>query len=435
MISTGARTTTRKTFVVGLGATMVFVVAFTACGMARQGGSAQVVAPALQPADTGADRRALLAADAEGCARAGREACARLAARPLEGMTNGEERQALVPALRTGCTRGVPDACAAVAMYALIDGRDEAAALAQLEGACRAGSGIACARWIEGRAAEAGEDKDKLAALAGEADQACARLGSSVCVTAAQFHAHQIGAGNPAELLARACATGSRWACFQQGIDAAESAGGAAQARTFYERACVAECPPACFNLAYQLMRGEGGARDEGRAWPLVRRACHLGDHTACDLLASTADGRVSPEASRSAYASEAERLAGQLRFCDAGGAESCANAAFTLGHDAEASGRLEEMERALSLLGRACRRGVARGCNILEHVANDAIRACDAGEAGQCLVAGFVYQHGVELPGPPLHASSIPADAAQARAAFSKACSLGRASACARVR
>jgi TPR repeat protein len=87
--------------------------------------------------------------------------------------------------------------------------------------------------------------------------------------------------------------------------------------------------------------------------------------------------------------------------------------------------------EEALGLLQKACHRGSTRSCNVLGHVAKDAIHACDADNGPQCLVAGFVHLQGTSMP--PVNGPTIPADPSKAKADFAKSCRLGVKSACSR--
>ncbi|MCY1078633.1 tetratricopeptide repeat protein [Archangium lansingense] len=379
----------------------------------------------------------------EGCKSGNAGDCSRLAHRLLTGASL-TERSAFEEALRGGCERRQPDACAGLgALLGLGTSATQAnmeQALPLLQTACREGSSIGCAMELEARPPRT-DDQAAQTEYLQKASAACERLGGSVCFTAASFLAATAG-GAPDDartdpLLAKACETGSAESCFQSGIRASEKPGdGPARARALYEKACGLDHGPACFNLGYQLLTGTGGPADATRGREIALQACHLGDRTACDYLGATNEGRVLPEelqSGRQPYSSDEERKQVQRRFCELGGAESCTSVAFALGDRAEKGGHPEEMEPVLGLLQKGCRRGSERACNVLGHVVKDAIRACEQDNGGQCLVAAFAYQQGIELPrgrGP-----TLPSDTAKARELFTKACERGIQPACERSR
>ncbi len=232
----------------------------------------------------------------------------------------------------------------------------------------------------------------------------------------------------------RGCETGSGYACHVLGMTAAE-AKDVARAKGLYERACGASVGPACFNLAWLLLDGTPAPADVDRGRTLARRACQLGDPSACDYLYATDDGqRRNLAEGESPYPGDAEKQRAASHWCAEGGAEPCTDLAFARGAIAEQSGNLAEMESVLGLLQRGCGRDSVRACNVLHHVAKDAIAACEAGNGGQCLVAGFVHTQGVTVP---VAERSVPASRIpwRRRRRSTKACAGGVETGCARVR
>src|SRR5262249_48636144 len=184
-------------------------------------------------------------------------------------------------------------------------------------------------------------------------------------------------------------------------------AGKTAEAKTLLLKACDGDIEQGCALAAAMTKPADGP-----EARKLLTRGCALGMAQACDALAGNDD-------------------ASRRSACESGGVESCADLAFKLGDEAERQHKWEQMEETIGLLQQACRRGSMRSCNVLGHVAKDAIRSCDADNGPQCLVAGFVHSQGISMPS--LNGPTIPADANKAKADFARACRLGVKSACGR--
>lgn len=369
------------------------------------------------------------------CAEGDAPACARLVQRVLSGVEPSEVAQ-YRPAFEAACEKRIADACAGLGVArSFNDGTEgEAAASRLFDDACGAGSSAGCALMLE-RKLRAEADQGAMGTLAQQTVEMCDRLGGSVCFTAATLFEN--GAGVPRDearakaLTLRACDTGSAFACFVAGMNLAEGqAVPSAEARAAYEKACGSNIAGACFNLAYALLQGATAEeKEQGRALGL--RACRLGDARACDFLAATNEGRSAPGA-KDVYASPDAAQAANERYCELGGAEACVTVAFYKGARAEESGQLHELEKVLPLLQRGCVRGSVRGCNALAHVAADAVSSCEGGDAGQCLVAGYVFTEGVRVPR--VSGRSIKPDADRAKAAFQKACEGGVQAACSRA-
>lgn len=315
--------------------------------------------------------------------------------------------------------------------------KDRADGETLLDEACRRGSSVACA-WLAEQRMKRTEDGAVRAQLLARATEQCDKLGGSVCFSVAS--AHYEGWGAPADpakgdgFATRACETGSGYACFSQGADLVEKGGdgGAQRARPLLERSCAADVGAACALLAGVLVQGRGGLKkDAAAATAFATRACDLREPQGCDFLAETNEGR-SASSDQAAFADEQEKLRVYRKYCDRGGAEACSVPAFSLGDRAERSGELRDMEEVVSLLQKGCRHGSMRSCNVLGHVAKDAVRACDAGNPGQCLVAGFVYAQGTSIPR--VNGPSYPKDEAEAGKAFEKACKGGQKAACERA-
>jgi TPR repeat protein len=197
----------------------------------------------------------------------------------------------------------------------------------------------------------------------------CEKLGGSVCLSLAWAYRDGLGtapdSAKGSAMEKRACDTGSSYACFEVAQGLAQ-AGRQAEARAMLLKACNGDIEQGCALAAAMTKPADGP-----EARQLLTRGCALGMPQSCDALGGQDD-------------------ASQRSACESGGVESCATLAFKLGNEAEHQHKWDLMEEAIGLLQKACRRGSTRSCNVLGHVARDAIRACDADNGPQCLVAGF---------------------------------------------
>jgi TPR repeat protein len=359
--------------------------------------------------EVAAIRRQRLASSLNGCGDSDVSACRRLADRVWEGLTSTEEAGWLIPVLARGCTHGHEDACAAVSYHRLLRG---GLGLARLEQACEARSDLGCAAFVAARARVRGAE---LRVIAREAERLCEELGGSVCVVAAALATESSGGRRDERqlqrLYTRACDGESRYGCLLLGLQAAAD-GDADKARALFGKACARESPQACFALGRDILENEA---ENPRGRDLVTAACELGEGAACDHLAAAVAGAVDEQ---------------RLHYCRLGGGEACTEVALRWGDE---SSRPEDLEVVIVLLGLGCRGGAPRGCGTLSQLAREAEAACRDDERERCVVSGFIWKHGAEVPrqsGP-----SFRADEKRAHAAFKKACSLGYAPACERSR
>lgn len=177
------------------------------------------------------------------------------------------------------------------------------------------------------------------------------------------------------------------------------------QATKLYVKGCDGDFGQACFNLAWQYLRGVGAKKDDKVGLELLHRACKLGDPSGCDEL----DRRENKHAT----------------YCDLWGAEACFSFASELstkyGETAAAA------EGIVSAAMRACDRGHQGACRVLDHLSQDKIRQCDAGVEAQdsCVFAGVLYERSPASDG----------DRAKATEAYQRACAAGTASSCEAVK
>lgn len=374
-----------------------------------------------------------------GCESGAAKGCAELTERILEGVPPRWTRQ-FAPVLDKQCRAGLNDACVGLALLALQQPNpDVAAVLSQLEQGCAQGSSAACSAAAETRMQGAEKDPAAQKQIAADALTQCERLGGSVCDSLAGFSAAGVGTpkddARAAQLVQKACTTGSAYACFAQGQAEAEEHGaeGAKAAIGLYTQACAKEIAFACTNLAYAYLRGTGAPADVQRGIAFMDRGCALGDGSACDFLAITNRGTHQGGDPDKAYATPAERDAALRKACDLGGGQSCTQLAFLEGSKVESSGAYEDMDGVLALLQQGCDAESVPACNTLLHVAKDAIRGCEGGDAGQCTVASFVHTRGVHAPR--LNGGTIEVDPAKAAQERQKACAGGRTKMCAAAR
>lgn len=367
-------------------------------------------------------------------------ACRRLAEHLYAGGSPVRDAR-LVPALEAACAKGAPDACAGLGVvHARGVGRlrDAARAAELLERACAKGSDVACAQQAEEVLRDEEADAKAQAAALARATARCEKRGGNPCVAAAYAYRRGWSVSSDAakadRLARRGCETGSAAACDLAASMLLERDGeaGARRAVPLLTRACDADVGEACLTLGSLLYAGPGGVKKDVRAAvAFARRACGLGEPAACDFVASSNEGNVSADGSP-AFASEDESLRVRRAYCEQGGAEACTQAAHVVAQRARAAGKVEDLEDALGLLQLGCSHGSYEGCSLLTTLVSSATKDCDAGDASQCFVAGFVHTHGVTpWPGAP---AVYPVDPAQARAAFEKACAGGQQAACARA-
>mgnify|MGYP002620285622 FL=1 len=238
---------------------------------------------------------------------------------------------------------------------------------------------------------------DELAAWLFWADAACALGEPDHCWDAALAYAHGLGAAADTqaalERLELGCRHGGSRACL------AHEAGELtelpwplprAAATVPYATACADGHTPSCTHLGARYLTGDGVAADRTLAEPLLARGCEAGDPVACGLLSAAVGGEHGlPVDGERAHALllRACRLGdgescfrmgvrhvqrgrpsdGQPwmeRACAQGSAEGCAAAGLLL--LTRFDGKPADTERALDLVGTACRRGDAPSCRFL---------------------------------------------------------------------
>jgi TPR repeat protein len=300
----------------------------------------------------------------EACARGDAAACGRLALR-LHFTTNNRETRRDAEALAKGCAAHVPIACAGAAItIARGDGapRDTPRGLTLLQTACDAGQGLACGELAEIEITSAVGVTGKQAEGQQLAATACAKYGGWPCQTATNGLDPDKDAARVLELSRRACDGGDLWACYTLGAKYAEGLYGAtvdpARATSYYGKAC-GDLAPACFNLAWQYLRGTGAPLDEARGRTLLERACTLGDASGCDELARR-DGKA-------------------WAYCEMWGARACYDVAVEI---TQSRGETAESAGDLIWAGdHACRRGFDGACRVTRHLRKDSERRCNAGD------------------------------------------------------
>jgi TPR repeat protein len=228
------------------------------------------------------------------------------------------------------------------------------------------------------------------------------------------------------------------------------------------EDACSKDEIGDCAKLAARLAKGDGIAKNPGRAAILYDKACKGGDADSCTLLGiaySNGDG-VEQNAQ---YAAAFFALA-----CEKGGSGKCGNLglAYVNGDGVE-----KDVKRAFGYFEAGCRQDDAAACSSLGAaysmgvgVKADAKRAlrlftkaCDGDDAGGCYNLGVVYDQGLGVRKDPKRAAAlyigacdrddaaacgnlgslvqsgngIAKDAVRAAELFTKACELGDADGC----
>lgn len=183
-----------------------------------------------------------------------------------------------------------------------------------------------------------------------------------------------------------------------------------------FRKACDAEFPIACVQLAIHLWNGTGMVKDRKRARELFRRACDQGNVSSCFDLSSTL-----PEEEHAAARDYAEKA------CDGGHPDGCARAGFLhlFGKNLP-----KDSARALPYLRKACNAGSPQGCALLggRYIEGEAVptdlprafgllrRACNGGRSNACGLAGQLLVNG----------NGVPQDIARGRALLTKGCDGG---------
>jgi TPR repeat protein len=212
----------------------------------------------------------------------------------------------------------------------------------------------------------------------------------------------------------KACEGKDSFACYQLGLAYAQGYLGLNadqdKATELYRQACDQDLGPACFNLAWQFLRGSGAPHDEAKGNLLLEKSCVLGDASGCDEL-----DRRKPD---------------HARFCELWGAEACFNLAASITQE---RGEVAEVAEAIiNAATRACERKHEGACRTLRHLAKDTTRQCLAGSnvRDTCMFSAIVYQRGLldEV------ASSANGEN-EAAASLTKACKAGAEVACVRMK
>ena len=352
------------------------------------------------------------------CAQGEAKACAQIAASVLYA-DRGDLLMAALGDLEAGCAKGVQDACAAVEI-ARMKPESLETSVQRISKACAGGSYFACFLELPLSLELAGSEEAKVA-MVQEGAAECESEGGVKCTIAAGALRAR-GRCGP-RCLPRRCPlpAGLRVQGSRELLPARDPARGVHR-----RRAARSGAPGVHHRLRrgdrtgvlqprLPALRGEGRARRPLAARVHAKRACDLGDRTACDFLARTNEGKTFPPPEGSAaFTSPEEFEHVQRKYCDLGGGEACSDLAFLKGDVIEKSGKLEQMDPILGLLQQGCDAGAVRSCNALGHVVRDAIGACESGESNQCIVAGFAHARGIRLP--PMSGESLPANPSQAR-------------------
>ncbi len=214
-------------------------------------------------------------------------------------------------------------------------------------------------------------------------------LADDICVPRASAAIHEC-ADDPGDCRAQ-CDRGSAPSCSRLGYLLAHGERGFVrddkQALTFYERACSAGYPPACFNIGVLHWSDNTVPKDAVLAEQYWRRACAAGYAAACSNL-------------------------GVLYM--------------------QATSRPVDRERALYYFARACAGGEPHGCLDAVHAMGGQLRPHSDGDVGALLTAacdGDVANGCVELSN---WLGQHGAPAATTKPLFDKACRLGARNACA---
>ena len=198
----------------------------------------------------------------------------------------------------------------------------------------------------------------------------------------------------------KACDLGSGRGCGQLALlwSLAEDGGpqDKPKARSLYERGCDLGHGLSCRNLGVVRRKGLGGAKDQEGARVAFQAGCDRGNLDSCailgDLLAQGKGGGVDKSGAREKYESACELkhglsclraaqfwhdgTAGTIDFqrrnefltsgCDYGSLPACGWLGWLLWREGTEKSDAESRDRALSLLGKACKKGYARSCNNL---------------------------------------------------------------------
>lgn len=230
------------------------------------------------------------------------------------------------------------------------------------------------------------------------------------------------------------CSRGHGGSCATMGFLYASGRGvpkDAAQAVSFFQKACDKKDGLGCTNLGVMLERGEGAPRDLVRASSLYKDACDGGQTLGCFDLA------LFYELGRGTSKDPARAAALYRRACDGGEAQACANLGLMV--ESGAVGASGGANAAAKLYEKACQGDSPTGCYNLGLLADQgkggvardvskALRlygdACEKGLGAGCFMESTFYEKG----------TSVPKDLAKALELTRKACDSGFASSCANL-
>jgi len=400
----------------------------------------------------------------------------------LAGLAACGGAQTVEPAASSASAPTVPAAPPASVLEALELERsyEFAKAAALLEGACSSGSGDACrqlSRFVRGGV---GIERNAIRALELE-QQACDHGDGVACAMMAERYwtADTVYADEKkaiaaylrsVPLLEKGCQAGRAEDCSRLGVvftngwgvlaDLTRAEAANRRAAELLKKACDDGDGAACGQLARAHARGRGVSKDLGASAALFERGCAQGSATSCRELGVLGDKDSSQKAKSAgkeiallekpcekgsheacvAMALAASQLLGAVgaepyhrKACDGGSSHSCRELAR--GKDGGKDGAALKM-RALELTTKSCEAGDGVDCGLLgvAYIKGDVTksdakkaqqfleRGCSLADAASCL--GLAEQLAEGRGG-------IAKNAEAARAAFEKACKLGKLQGC----
>lgn len=349
--------------------------------------------------------------------------------------------------LETDCAAGSGEACRHLSRF--VRGgvgieRNTVRALELEQRACDQGDGVACATLAERYWTADTVYADEKKAIAGylksvpllekacdaKRVEACARLG--VVFTngwGVQANLTRAEAANhkAADLFKSACDVGDGDACGSLARAHARGRGvekNPAASKSLFEKGCSAGSASACHELGLLADKDSSQkAKTAGRELELLEKPCEKGSHTACVRMALAAAQLLGPVGAEPYH----------RKACDGGSSHSCRELARAKdgGKDSAAL-----KKRALELTTRSCEAGDGVECGLLglayikgDVTASDAKKArlflergCTLADSASCLGLGDQLTEG---------RGGMAKDAAAARAAYEKACRLGKVQGC----
>jgi len=303
---------------------------------------------------------------------------------------------------------------------------------------CEAFDGVACSALANMYAVGRGTDKDEQKALE-LITRSCKDAGHmDGCVTLGGAHHHarfglQRDAANAQTFYEKACTAGYATGCFVLAQLLEEETPNEAGTRIveLLTKACDAESFPACNEVARRYEIGRGIDKDPAKAYALYMKMCDRGRGQPSGAACTSASAMVDAGAGVAADRKKANELL--AKGCKLEHGRACYMLAVRL---EEGTGADKDYKRAADIYKQACDHGEPDACDRLAKMytegrgitqnADEAIaihkKGCDTGRPSSCNALGMLYEQGAE---------GIKKDEMQAAVFYRKACDMYFPAAC----